>query len=123
MGNSVNIADIVASVSKEKEEKVNETKIEKRASLASAISGKSVSEKSVEIEKIAEEVSSAIGKESVTLSEDLEKLASTIDEATTAEDIVKLAEDTGNKDLANLSKVASKITDVILSELETQIEN
>jgi hypothetical protein len=120
MGNNISVASILESV-KAEGKKIEMEKTASSKSLVNMVSGASVSKQAEEANSVAAKVADEVGVESISLSADLEKFASEIDGAETSSDIIKIAEDVGNSDLANLSKVASKITGVIFEEIESRL--
>ena len=117
-----NISDLVASVKAEAEEAKD---IEKTASLrgfAKRISGEGFSKEAQEAQSVATTVAQEIGQESLSLSVQLEKVASEMEEAETIGDIVKIASDLGNSDLAHISTIASKLADVVYADLQNKFE-
>jgi regulatory protein YycI of two-component signal transduction system YycFG len=120
MSNNISVESILESV-KAEGKKIEMEKTASTKSLVNMVSGGTVSEQAEEANIVAAKVAEEVGVESISLSDDLEKFASEIDKAETSSDIIKIAEDVGNSDLANLSKVASKITGVIFEELESRL--
>ncbi len=110
---SINIAGLMSSLKKE-----SLPVQEKTASIASSLGGQGGSS---ELEKIANEVSEDIGME-VSFSDEIEKVASDMSSANTVEDIIKIAQDSGNEDLAHLATMAGVFADVIVGRVREHIQ-
>jgi len=123
MKNELNVADIVASVTEEAENKKALKKTASLVSLKERISGSNLSKTAEDAKQIADNVASEIGRETLPLSEQLEKVAAEMEEADTTEDIVKIASSLENSDLAHLSTIATKMADVVFADLQNKLSN
>lgn len=115
----VNIKSLVADLEKEGGQAAP-VEVEKTASLSEALGGQSAKPEATDIEKIASDLSEEVGFE-VELSAELEKVASDMNDATSVDDIIKIAQESGNEDLANIAKIADSFADVIVARVEDQL--
>ena len=123
MKKELNVADLVASVTKETEEKKMIKKTAGLPSLKSRMSGSEISKTAEDARNVADGIASEIGVDSLPLSEQLEKVASEMEGAKTTEDILKIASALDNSDLAHISTIASKITDVVMADLANKLDS
>jgi len=110
----VNTADLIKGIKKETEAT---PAIEKTASLSENLGGRPVSE----IEKIASDLSAEVGFE-VKLSGELEKVASDMAGATSVDEIVKIAQESGNDDIAHIANIAGSFADVVVARVQDQLK-
>lgn len=115
----VNIKSLVADLEKEGGQAAP-AEVEKTASLSEALGGQEAKTEPSEIEKIASDLSEEVGFE-VELSAELEKVASDMSDATSVDDIIKIAQESGNEDLANIAMIADSFADVIVARVEDQL--
>jgi len=117
---NIGISDLVASVKQEVE---NKEPIEKVASVSQVMSGNGfVGKTESELNRIQKDFAKEIGSENVELTPKLQKIASEMEEAETVDDIVKIAEEFGGSEFGDLGKIASIITDIVISEIEDKIK-
>lgn len=117
----LNVADLVASIKQETADKNSLKKTASEPSMASRMSGSQISKQAEDANTVAAAVAKEIGMESNSLSEELEKVAGLMSEASTTEDIIKIASSLDNSDLAHLSTIASKLSDVVYADLQNRI--
>lgn len=121
MKNEINVADIIASVTQEADQKKALHKTAGHISLRDRISGSNLSKTAEEAKYVADNIAAEIGKETLTLSAQLEKVAEEMENAETTEDIIKIAASLDNSDFAHLSTMAKKIADVVFADLQNKL--
>jgi hypothetical protein len=121
----LNVADLVASVKNEVEEKKIMQKtagLTGLASLSQRMAGGEISKEAEDANFVAAKVAEEIGVENLPLSQKLEKVAADMEGASTTEEIIKIASDLDNSDLAHISTIASKLADVVWADLQNKID-
>ena len=122
MKNNLNVADLIASVEQENENKKSLLKTAGLGSLVEKMKGSNLSKTAEDAKIVADNVAKEIGVDNISLSSQLEKVASDMENAETTEDIVKIASSLGNSDLAFISTVASKLADVVIADISNKLE-
>jgi len=111
----VNVGSIVESIKKEGGDATPE-EIQKTASVSENLGGR----EATDLEKMASDLSEEVGFD-VSISSEFEKVASDMSGAESVEDIIKIAQESGNEDLANIAKIASAFADVVVSRVEDSL--
>ncbi len=119
----LNVADLVASITDEQKEKKALSKTAGTTSLKARMSGSEISKTAEDAQRVANGVAAEIGVDKLSLSQQLEKVASTMESAKTTEDIIKIASDLDNSDLAHISTIATKMADVVWADLNNKLTN
>ena len=84
--------------------------------------GSEISKTAEDAQHVADGVASEIGMSTLPLSDQLEKVAAEMENAKTTDDIIKIASALDNSDLAHISTIASKITDVVMADLQNKLD-
>jgi len=116
----VNIGNLIQSVSEE--QSLQKTASAKDLSLSSLAQGTALVKEAEETLDVATQIEQEIGAP-LDLSETLEKVASQMEQATTPEDIIKIAEEAGNSDLAYISTIATTLGDAIFEQLDNRFRH
>jgi len=122
MKKDINVADLVASVTDEQNEKKALNKTAGLASLKERMSGGTLSKHAEDAKVVADAVADEIGVNSLSLSQQLEKVASEMEGANSVEDIIKIASSLDNSDLAHISTISAKMADVVFADLQNKLE-
>jgi hypothetical protein len=122
MKKDINVADLVASIADENADKQALKKTAGLASLKARMSGSDISKTAEDAQFVADAVAGEIGKETLSLSAQLEKVAQEMENAETTDDIIKIASELENSDLAHISTIASKMADVVFADLQNKLE-
>jgi len=123
MKKELNVADLVASITQEAEEKKALKKTAGLVSLKEKIRGSNLSKTAEDAKRVADGVASEIGRKTLPLSEQLEKVAAEMEKAETTEDIIKIAASLENSDLAYISSIATKLADVVIADIENKLSD
>lgn len=117
---NVNIADLVSDIKKENDaiEKVASVENEE-ISVSAALSG--VKKELSDLEKLASDLSDEVGFD-VKIEKSLEKVASDMEGAKSVEAIIKIAQESGNEDLANIAIIADAFADVVIARVSDQLK-
>jgi len=122
---NLNISSLVASIEAEGTSPMQAPRSqlgEKLAARAEATRANEpeLSKVASEAEDMAAILANSIGLDTMSIASQLQKTASDMSEAESLEEIVKIASDLGNTDLANISTIANKITDVVCAQIESR---
>jgi hypothetical protein len=121
MNNDINVADLVASITEEASVKKGLEKTAGMASLKSRLTGSQISKTAEDAQIVADTIAAEVGIETLTLSQQLEKTASEMEKASSTDEIIKIASDLNNSDLAHISTIASKLADVVYADLQNKV--
>ncbi len=69
---------------------------------------------------LSDEIAQDLGVDSLAISSKLEKVASKMREATTVEEIEKIASESGNNDLLNIHTIAASLSAIVIADIENR---
>ncbi len=118
-----NIRDLVDSVKKEQVDSGLETPsvIVPRTSLGAALIGQEgIVKEASEAQAISDDIAKDIGVDTLEVSTRIEKIAEDMSKATSVDEIIKIASESGNNDLLNLKTIATAMASVVVADIESR---
>lgn len=71
-------------------------------------------------QEISDAIAEEIGVNTLEISKKIEKVASEMAEADSVEEIIKIANDSGNSDLLNLKTIANSMASIVIADIESR---
>ncbi len=119
-----NIKELVASVKKEQIATgiVPTTSAVPHTSLSGMLTGRAdpMVKEAAEAQAISDNIAEDIGVGTLEISQKIEKVAAEMSEATTVDEIIKIANDSGNSDLLNLKTIANSMATIVIADIESR---
>ena len=116
-----NIQDLVASVKQEQVASGIETPTSNvpRSALSGMAESGIVKEAS-DAQGISDAIADDLGVDTFEVSQEIEKIATEMRSATTVDEIIKIASESGNNDLLNLKTIATSMANIVVADIESR---
>ena len=118
-----NIKELVASVKKEQAEAgIAPVEIVPSTPLSGMFTGREepMVKEASDAQAISDSIADDIGVGTLDISTKIEKVATDMSAATSVDDIIKIASESGNSDLLNLKTIATSMASIVIADIESR---